>query len=540
MGKYVIAYDIGTTGVKTCLFEIDKTIELKAAVSHGYELYILEDGGAEQDFNEWWQAMAETTNDIFSSDEVKALGVTPNDIEGISFCSQMQGLVCLDKDCNVIRRPMSYMDQRAKEEIKKGIANGIQIAGANIFKLLPYLYLTGAVSCSVKDPIWKYKWIEAHEPENFKKIYKIVDVKESLIAKMTGRIIMTPDSAFGQLLYDTRKGHEGWSKFVCKMVGVNPDHLAEIVKSTDVVGGLTEAAAKDLGLVPGIPVFGGGGDASLIGVGAGAVLPGDTHIYSGTSGWVGTVVEKQTVDTGAMIAAIVGAQEGKFNYFAEHETSGKCLEWVKNHLALDEIDIYLEKKDVTESPENFEEAYTSLYDYLSKVMAETPAGSNGVVFTPWLHGNRCPFEDPNAAGMFFNINIETGKRSLIRSVVEGVCFQNRWMYEQEAKKVQVSDTVRFVGGGALSDVTCQILADVLQKKVETVDSPQNVGAVGAAAVIGVGIGAISNLEAVKDFIPASKTFEPNPENKEVYDKNFEVFKTLYKNNKKAFKALNAC
>ena len=538
MGKYVIAYDIGTTGVKTCLFEIDKTIVLKAAASCGYNLYILEGGGAEQDFNEWWSAMANTTAEIMNSEEVKALSITAKDIEGISFCSQMQGLVALDKDCNVIRRPMSYMDQRAKEEIKKGIANGIQIAGANVLKLLPYLYYTGAVSCSVKDPIWKYKWIEAHEPENFKKIYKIVDVKESIIARMTGRIVMTPDSAFGQLLYDTRKGHEGWCKPVCKLVDVNPDHLAEIVKCTDVVGGLTENAAKELGLVPGIPVFGGGGDATLIGVGAGATRPGDTHIYSGTSGWVSTVVEKQTVDTGAMIAAIVGAEDGRYNYFAEHETSGKCLEWVKNHLALDEIGIYLEKKDVTESPENFEEAYTSLYDYLSKVMKETPAGSNGVIFTPWLHGNRCPFEDPNAAGIFFNINIDTGKRDLIRAVIEGVCFQNRWMYEQEAKKVQVSDTVRFVGGGALSDVTCQILADVLQKKVETVASPQNVGSVGAAAIIGVGIGAIKNLDEVRNFIPAEKTFIPNPENKEVYDKNFEVFKTLYKNNKKAFAKLN--
>ncbi|MBR5991623.1 MAG: carbohydrate kinase, partial [Clostridia bacterium] len=181
----------------------------------------------------------------------------------------------------------------------------------------------------------------------------------------------------------------------------------------------------------------------------------------------------------------------------------------------------------------------SLYDYLSKVIKETPAGSNGVLFTPWLHGNRCPFEDPNAAGMFFNISLETGKRDMLRAVIEGVCFQNRWMYEQEAKKVKVSDTVRFVGGGALSDVTCQILADVLGKRVETVANPQNVGAVGAAAIIGVGIGAIESFDKVKDFIPAAKTFEPNPENKAVYDKNFEVFKTLYKNNKKAFAALNA-
>ncbi len=537
MGKYVIAYDIGTTGVKTCLFEIDKEIKLISAASMGYGLYILEDGGAEQDADEWWNAMCSTTKEIMSSEKV-ANKISPSDIAGISFCSQMQGLVVVDKDGNALRRPMSYMDQRAKEEIKKGIANGIQIAGANVFKLLPYLYYTGAVSSSVKDPIWKYKWIEAHEPEVFSKIYKWLDVKEYLICRLTGEFVMTRDSAFGALLYDTRKGHEGWCLPVCKMVGVNPDHLPTIVKSTDVVGTVNEKAASELGLCAGIPVFGGGGDASLIGVGAGTVLPGETHVYSGTSGWVSTIVEKQTVDAGAMIAAIVGAQDGRFNYFAELETSGKCLEWVKNHLALDEIDIYLDKKDVTENPENFEKAYTSLYDYLSEVILRAPAGSNGVVFTPWLHGNRCPFEDPNAAGMFFNINIDTGKTELIRSVIEGVCFHKRWMLEAQDKKVKTSDVIRFVGGGALSDVTCQILADVLGRTVETVASPQNVGAVGAAAVIGVGIGAIDSLDKVKDFIPATKVFTPNPENKAVYDRNYKVFKSLYKNNKKEFAILN--
>ncbi len=537
MSKYVLAYDIGTTGVKTCLFEIDKEITLIASASMGYGLYILENGGAEQDTDEWWNAMCVTTKEIMNKKGIKHK-IAPTDIAGISFCSQMQGLVVVDKEGNALRRPMSYMDQRAKEEIKKGIANGVQIAGANVSKLLPYLYYTGAVSSSVKDPIWKYKWIEAHEPEVFSKIYKILDVKEYLIGRMTGRLIMTPDSAFGELLYDTRKGHEGWCAPVCKMVGVKMEHLADIVKSTDVVSGLTLKAAEELGLVADIPVFGGGGDASLIGVGAGAVLPGETHIYSGTSGWVSTVVDKQMVDTGAMIAAIVGAQEGRYNYFAELETSGKCLEWVKNHLALDEIDIYLEKKDVTETPENYEKAYTSLYDYLSEVISRAPAGSNGVIFTPWLHGNRCPFEDPNAAGMFFNINIDTGKTEMIRAVIEGVCFHKRWMLEAESKKTSTSDTIRFVGGGALSDVTCQILADILGRTIETVASPQNVGAVGAAAIVGVGIGAIESLDNVKQFIPAAKTFLPNPANKAVYDKNYEVFKTLYYNNKKAFAALN--
>ena len=531
--KYVIAYDIGTTGVKTCLFEIDKVIKLISASSKGYNLYILENGGAEQDTEEWWQAMCDTTKDVFDG-----TAISKNDVSGISFCSQMQGLVVVDRDGKPLRRPMSYMDQRATEELKKGMANGIQVAGANIFKLLPYLYLTGAVSSSVKDPIWKYNWIKNNEPEVYKNIYKWLDVKDYLILRCTGRCTMTQDSAFGTLLYDTRKGHEGWSEYICNMVGVDINHLPDIIKSTDIVGGLTEQAADELGLLPGTPVFGGGGDASLIGVGAGQTNVGDTHIYSGTSGWVITVVDKQTVDTSAMIAAITGAQDGKYNYFAEMETSGKCLEWVKNHLALDEIGIYLEKKDVTETPENYEKAYTSLYDYMSEVISKAKPGANGVIFTPWLHGNRCPFEDPNAAGIFFNINIDTGKTDMIRAVVEGVCYHQRWMLEQESKKVKTSDVIRFVGGGALSDVTSQILADITGRTIETVDSPQNVGSVGAAAVMGVGLGIIDNLESVKSFIPAKKTFTPNAELKPVYDRNFSVFKKLYKANKELFTEVN--
>lgn len=527
----VIAYDVGTTGIKTCLFEIGDTIKLVADEMCGYELYVLENGGAEQDANEWWNAMCTTTKRLFKSTEIN-----PKDIAGVSFCSQMQGLVLVDKDGEPVHRPMSYMDQRAKKELKDGIAHGIQIAGANVFKLLKYLQATGAVAASVKDPVWKYKWIENNEPENFKRAYKWLDVKEYLICRCTNQFIMTEDSAFAALLYDTRKGKEGWSKPICKMLGVNPDHLADIKRSQDQVGTITAKAASELGLVEGTAVFGGGGDASLIGVGAGSVNVGDTHIYSGTSGWVSTVVDKQLVDTSAMIAAIVGAQSGKFNYFAELETSGKCLEWVKDHLALDEIGIYLNKQDVAESVESI---YLNLYDYMTDCVAKIPAGCDGVIFTPWLHGNRCPFEDPNSAGMFFNISIETGKTELIRSVLEGICFHKRWMLEAQDKKIKTSDTIRFVGGGALSALTCQILADILGRKIETVNSPQNVGAVGAAALVAVGLNVIDGLDKVKNLIPVKNTYTPNPANKAVYDRNYQVFKQLYKCNKKNFAILNA-
>ena len=526
---YVLAYDIGTTGVKTCLFEIGSSITLLAGDSEGYGLYIMEDGGAEQDADEWWAAMCHTTARLLTK-----TGTAPEQISGISFCSQMQGLVLTDRDGVPVHRPMSYMDQRATEEIRKGIAHGPQIAGANVFKLLKSLRITGAVSTSVKDPMWKYKWIEAHEPENFSRACKWLDVKEYLIHRCTGRFVMTEDSAFATLLYDTRK--KAWSQSLCRTFGVRTEHLPDIIASSDQAGTLTEKAAAELGLAPGTPVFGGGGDASLIGVGAGCTSVGDTHIYCGTSGWVSTVTDRQLVDVSAMIAAIVGAQSGRYNYFAEMETAGKCLEWVRDHLALDEIGIYLEKKDITEGREAIAR---SLYDYMTETVAKAPAGSGGVLFTPWLHGNRCPFEDPTAAGMFFGIRLETGKTELIRAVLEGICYHLRWMLECEARKVKISDTIRFVGGGALSPVTSQILADITGHTIEVVESPQNVGSVGAAAIAAVGLGLIPDLDRVRSFIPVQSSYVPDRKAHAVYNHYYETFKKLYAANKKLFRSLSS-
>lgn len=240
-------------------------------------------------------------------------------------------------------------------------------------------------------------------------------------------------------------------------------------------------------------------------------------------------------DAGSMMAAVVGVQRGRYNYFAEMETAGKCLEWVKDHLALDEIGVYLESRDITSGQEA---VYTSLYDYLTETVKNIEPGAGGVLFTPWLHGNRCPFEDPNAAGMFFNISLETGKTQMIRAVLEGICYHLRWMLECQERKAKTSDAVRFCGGGALSDVTSQILADITGRTVQVVDSPQNVGAVGAAAVAAAGLGEIESLDQIEEMIPVRKTFRPDQAKKQIYDRYYQVFRQLYKSNRKNFLALN--
>lgn len=527
---YVIAYDVGTTGIKTCLVSVGETVEIKANTYSEYDLFILEDGGAEQDAQQWWQAMCDTTHELMNIS-----GIDAERIEGISFCSQMQGMVLVDKNGTALRRPMSYMDQRASAEMKECQGHGLQISGVNIRMLLKSLMITHAASTSVKDPLWKYKWVQKNEPDIYSNVHKWLDVKEYLICRCTGEFVMTRDSAYATFLYDPRKGHECWNRSLCRMYGVDPEHLPRIIECTDAAGTLTGDAASELGLAEGTRVYGGGGDATLIGIGAGCTRPGVTHIYSGTSGWVSTVSDKQYVDISSMIAGIVGAEEGRYNYFAEMETAGKCFQWVKEHLALDDIDVYPGGKDISQDDES---PYGSLYDYLSDVAAEVPAGAGGVIFTPWLHGNRCPFEAPEAAGMFFNIKIGTGKKQMIRAVLEGVCYHLRWMLECEDKKVKTSDTIRFAGGGALSDLTCQMLADITGRTIETVYDTKDVGSLGAAIIAAIGSGAISGFEAVDSYVSVKDRFIPDSSNKAVYDRNYRVFRNLYRSNKTNFRLLN--
>ena len=529
---YIIIYDFGTSSVKTCLFNIDSQIHLIAGSTAEYGLYISDDGGAEQDTEEWWAALCVTTRDVLKKSNVK-----PEKIEGMAFCSQMQGTVLVDENGNALRRPMTYLDQKGYKEYKDCMGRGvIKVSGCSLYKLLRNLRVNYAGSTSAKDPVWKYKWVEKNEPDVFKKIYKWLDIGDYLTSRCTGRIVRTADTAFATFLYDTRKGKEGWNKGLLKMYKVNPDHMPDIIDCTDQVGGLTEKAALELGLVKGIPVFGGGGDTTFVNIGAGCTRPGDTHIYVGTSGWVSTFMDHQTVDIDAMITGVLSAKHGYFNYYAELETAGKCFEWVVEHLALDEIGVYLSNTTVAD---DLESKYTSIYDYLSEEVSKSPPGANGVIFTPWLHGNRCPFEDANAGEMFFNIRIENGKRDMIRAVLEGICYHLRWLLECSQKKVKTSDTIRFVGGGALSPVTCQMLADITGRTIETVNNTQEVGAIGTALVVAAGIKGVDVLELSRQLVKANHVYTPDPENKAVYERNYRVFKNLYKSNAAYYKQLNS-
>ena len=535
--ELILACDVGTTSLKTSLFSAGEKYTLIAGSMREYPLCILENGGAEQNPEDWYEALTETISEV-----VEKSGAKAEDIKGLSFCSQMQGLVLIDRHGSSLRPAMSYMDGRAVNQKKEAGSlsrsqlPGIRIAELPALKLLESLRITGIAPTSVKDPIWKYHWVRQNEPEVFINVYKWLDVKEYLILRLTGEAVMTRDSAGATFLYDNRPGKNCWSRRMCRLYGVNPAHLPRIICSDEAAGSLQEEPAAAAGLAAGMPVFGGGGDASLTGLGAGATSDNDVHVYMGTSGWVSAVTSKRKVDLKHMIGSITCAVPGKFHYFSEQETAGKCMEWVCNHLALDEIDIYLEKKQVVDDPES---VYQNLFEYLNEVVNHTETGSGGILFTPWLHGSRSPFEDPDARGMFFNIGLNTGKNMMIRAVIEGLAYNIRWMIESIERKQVCSGRIRFVGGGALSAATAQILADVTGRVIEVPENPQHSGALGAAFTAAKGLGLLESYGQTKEKIRIQNIFYPDETLKKIHERNYRVFKKLYGSNKKLFNEMNA-
>jgi xylulokinase len=527
---FLLAADLGTTALKTCLYEVGESLVLRASASRRLRLETSSDGRAEQDPEEWWAALVSSVPELLASARLP-----PSAIGGLTFCAQMQCLVLVDSRGAAVRPALSYLDSRATARRSRLTSGGPRVAGIGVGLLLPWLAVAGGVAASAKDPLWKYLRVADEEPGAFSRVHRWLDAKDFLAARCTGRFTMSTDSAFATFLADTRGGRVRWSPWLIRRFGVNGAHLPEIVGQAERVGGLVAEAARGLGLPEGTPVFAGGGDASLIGVGAGAVAVGSTHVYVGTSGWVSTVADRRLVDPDTMMATVPGPAPRRYAYFGEQETSGKCLEWVRDHLALDEIGVYLEAR---ERPSGPEEEYASLIDYLTQAITQVPAGSGGLLFAPWLHGSRSPFEDPWVRGLFLNLSLETGKRQMIRAVVEGLAYNKRLLLEAQARKVRPSSVLRFVGGGALSDETCRILADVTGRAVEAVADPQNAGAAGAALVAAWGLGRFPDLGRAAATVKVRARFEPNVANRAAHDRNYGVFKDLYRATGRLFRRLN--
>jgi len=508
--RYVMAFDIGTTMIKSSLVNSD-TLEVKASRASRVRVLYPREGWAEQEPDALWASVAEASRATLAEGEVD-----PASVIGLVFGAHMAGVLPVDDEGRPLRNIMIWLNERAAglpEEVWKGFP---KVAGYNLFKLLKFLRITGgAPSKTGKDPISKIIWLRENEPDIYRATFKFLDVKGYLINRATGAFITSPDEANLTWLADTRGGRARWSKSLLKDFDISPDVMPEIRLATDVAGEIRPEAADDLGLKPGTPVVVGAGDITVAAVGSGAVGEGELHIYIGTSDWVAGHVSERKTDVSHYIGSLLSAIPGKYLLIAEQEVASAALEWLMGMMGM-----------------------KGQYDEVEELVREAEPGAGGLIFMPWFYGERAPIDDPYVRGGLLNISLDHGKGDILRSVMEGVALNIRWAYRYVEKLVGRKEQVNLIGGGALFDVWCQILADVLQREIRRMAYPQEAGVRGAAAIASVGLGVFKSFEEAASRFAVEKVFKPDPGRARTYDKLFDLFVEAYKKTKKIYRVLN--
>jgi len=504
--EYALGYDIGTGGCKAVLATMDGV-----NVASEFEPYAVsypQEHFAEQDPTDWWRGVAASTRRLIAK-----TGTDPSQIAGIAFSSQMLGVVAMGADGTPLRPGIIWMDCRADEQARKVVR---KLGGARVM-----LQLFGAVP-SGKDVICKIKWLKEEEPDIFDKTKVFLDVKGYVVYRATGNLEtdQTAASVTGFMDNKTRD----WSGLSARLVGASLDKLPDVKKSAEVSGGLTPEAAADMGLAPGTPVISGMGDAPSGAVGAGAIAHGESSISIGTSGLL-CITSAKRINLGRSgMASIAAADPRMWLVVGETNTAGASLGWFAEQLA--------------SASERDDPGPGGIMGALDRTVEGVPAGSHKVIFTPWMYGERAPVTDTTLRGAFINVSIDNTREDMLRAVYEGVAMNFRWMFEEAAKRDLPCKTVRAIGGGAKSDEWMRIFADVTGRRIETVEKPQDAGALGAALAVPLGLGVFKSYADIKDAVKVRRAFDPDKANQGLYDELFDSFKYLYKRLSPAYRALN--
>lgn len=491
--KYILCHDVGTSGNKAALVALDGTI--KSSTRADYGLLHPKEGYAEQNPEDWWRAIVETTRKVVEN---------PEDVVAMSFSAQMAGVVPVDENCNPLMNCLTWLDTRAAEIARKIV--GGRLFKYNLISMLRFIRITGGgPGLAGKDPISKILWLKYNEPDIYRDTYKFLDVKDYLAARCTGNFTTSMDNANLTWLMDTRKNRMCWSDTLLKKYGIDREKLPEIRASTDVVGKLTKKAAEELGLLEGTPIVSGAGDITSAAIGSGAVLENEIHAYVGTSDWLAAHMKKRKLDIFHYIGCLCSANPEMYLCIAEQETAGACYEWLKS---------------------NFFESLTPAE--LDRIASEAEPGSGGLIFTPWMFGERAPIDDDEIRAGFYNLSLDHTRSEVVRAVLEGVALNMKWALKYFEKLTGQAEYIHFIGGGAKSDLWLQIFADALKREVRKIAEPEQAGAKGAAMIAMVGLGYLRGFEDVKKLVRVEKVFKPSKERAEIYDKLFERFRKIYK------------
>jgi len=515
--KYILAYDLGTTGNEAALLDVKLNILNHTKVE--YPLYYPKKGYVEQEAEDYWNSVKKV-NEIL----IRENKINPKNIKALVFDCQMNCTVPIDNAGHPLMRCINWLDVRAADLIQRKMKGLIKISGYGLRKLLKFIKVTGGVpGTNGKDPISHILWIKENEPEIYKNTYKFLSVKDYVIFKSTGNAITSRDLGHTSWLMDSNPGNFCWSDKLLKKFKINKQKLPELHKSTEIAGKLTEKSAQELGLEPKMPIIVGSGDLVASAIGSGA-KDDQIIVNLGTADWVASHTDKRLKDLLNYTGSISSVQD-KYLCISKQETGAACLNWIIEQMFQKEKEMYKENLN-------------QLYNHLDKMVETANAGSKNLLFTPWMFGERSPLNDSNVRAGFYNLSLDHNRADILRAVYEGVAFNIKWALTVVEKLIGANKSLNFIGGGAKSNIWSQILADITDKEVKQVEYP-NLSAIKGSAIIAlIGLGFFDNFSEATPLIKIKKTYQPNINNRKVYKKLFAEFLKIYKRNKKMFNNLN--
>jgi xylulokinase len=518
----ILAMDLGTSGMKVALITVGGKV--LGWDSEPVKLILTQDGGAEQDPQEWWQAF------LKAAGRLVARGLTSLDnIKAVCCSTQGEGTIPVDQNGNALMNCVLWMDMRGEKYLKQQFKGLINMTGAGINNTLRWIRLTGGMpSMTGKDPAAHMLLIREAYPEVYARTYKFLNVLDFLNLKLTGRFTATFDSILTSWVTDNRDPDRiHYDADLVKRSGIDSDKLPEIVKCTDIIGELKCEVADALGLKPGVKVVAGAIDNTAAAIGAGTVGDFDTHLYIGTSSWMAAHVPFKKTDIVSSMASVPCAVPGRYLLTALQATAGGNLTFLRDNIIYHKDEL-LQEADVPD-----------IFKVLDQITERTPAGSNGVIYTPWIWGERAPVEDRTLRAGIYNLSLNNHREDIIRAFLEGIAMNTRWLMNPFEKFMgRKLQRINIVGGGAQSNVWCQIFADVLNVEIRQVSDPVQANARGAAWIGAVGLGEIKfgDLQALTQI---NRTYTPNAANRVLYDDRFDLFKTIYKQMNDIYRKLNS-
>ncbi|HAZ27193.1 TPA: xylulokinase [Candidatus Acetothermia bacterium] len=481
--QLILAHDLGTSGDKAVLVGLEEGIVGSSFAP--YATHAPVETWAEQDPRDWWEAVCATTQEI-----VRTHRLSQKDVAAIVFSGQMMGCLPVDRDGTPLRCAIIWADQRAIQEAQEFVE---RVGLARVY------HITGhRVGPAYSGP--KMAWLRRHEPRVFRETYKFLQAKDFVVHRLTGTWATDYSDACGTGLFDLAK--KQWAQELVETMGLEPEVLPRAVSSTAIVGELTGGAAQATGLASGTPVVIGGGDGVCATAGAGVVTEGSAYVYLGSSAWLATASRDPLLDPAMRTFTWVHMDPGWYSPNGTMHNAGASLDWVRGLFGVTD------------------------YAMFEAEAAACGPGAGGLVFLPYLRGERSPHWNPRARGTFVGLTPGHGRAHIFRAVCEGVALNLRVILQALEEQGLSVPRIRVVGGGAQSRLWRRILADVLARPLELVAHPLEATAVGAAMAGAVGVGLVPSLAEAGECL--ARTVEvQSPTPSDVYPHLYRVFRRAY-------------